>query len=69
MRVWEFEATPIRQSAESAVTAYRVPAAARRRTHRERCRRMWHAEALVVGWAMFGVASALGVLLGWLIWG
>jgi hypothetical protein len=27
------------------------------------------AEALLVGWAMFGVAAGLGVLLGWLIWG
>ena len=31
--------------------------------------RVWQAEALLVGWAMFGVAAGLGVLLGWLIWG
>ena len=34
------------------------------------CRpRAWQAEALVVGWSLFGVALALGLLVGWLIWG
>ena len=36
---------------------------------RERSRRTWPADALLAGWAMFGVASALGLLVGWLIWG
>jgi len=25
--------------------------------------------AAVVGWALFGVAAGIGVLVGWLIWG
>jgi hypothetical protein len=32
-------------------------------------RRMWPADALLAGWILFGVASALGLLVGWLIWG
>jgi ATP-dependent Clp protease ATP-binding subunit ClpA len=49
----------------ASAMAVRRPGGHRR--SRER-RRTWQAEALVVGWAMFGVAAALGVLLGWLIW-
>jgi ATP-dependent Clp protease ATP-binding subunit ClpC len=44
-------------------------AAPRRRMRHARSGRVWQAEALVVGWAMFGIAAGLGVLLGWLIWG
>jgi ATP-dependent Clp protease ATP-binding subunit ClpC len=32
-------------------------------------RRRWQIETLLIGWAMFGVAAAFGLLLGWLIWG
>lgn len=32
-------------------------------------RKSWQIQALVAGWAMFGVAAGLGLLLGWLIWG
>jgi len=36
---------------------------------RGRRRRTWQAESLLVGWSMFGIASGLGLLVGWLIWG
>jgi len=31
--------------------------------------RSWQVQAVLAGWAMFGIAAGLGVLLGWLIWG
>jgi ATP-dependent Clp protease ATP-binding subunit ClpC len=40
------------------------PASSRRRR-----RRRSQVEAMVIGWAMFGVAAAFGLLVGWLIWG
>ncbi len=46
-----------------------VPTVPRRRMRHARSGLAWQAEALLVGWAMFGVAAGLGVLLGWLIWG
>jgi ATP-dependent Clp protease ATP-binding subunit ClpC len=46
-----------------------VRAVPRRLRRHGRSARVWQAEALLVGWAMFGVAAGLGVLLGWLIWG
>jgi ClpA/ClpB-like protein len=66
-----FDPTFVPEPTEWAATAYamRLPGGARRRGRSERRGRTWQAEALVVGWAMFGVAAALGVLLGWLIWG
>ena len=32
-------------------------------------RQVWQAQPLLVGWALFGIAAGLGVLVGWLIWG
>jgi ATP-dependent Clp protease ATP-binding subunit ClpC len=34
-----------------------------------RPRRAWPIDALLAGWALFGVAAGLGLLVGWLIWG
>ena len=34
-----------------------------------RAHRVWHVEPLLAGWAMFGIASGVGLLVGWLIWG
>jgi ATP-dependent Clp protease ATP-binding subunit ClpC len=36
---------------------------------RRQRRRNWPVRAIFAGWAMFGVAAAIGLLLGWLIWG
>jgi ATP-dependent Clp protease ATP-binding subunit ClpC len=36
---------------------------------RRKRRRTLPVEALLLGWALFGVAAGFGLLLGWLIWG
>jgi ATP-dependent Clp protease ATP-binding subunit ClpA len=46
-----------------------VSEAVRPSTRRGERRRAWQAQAVVAGGAMFGIAGALGVLLGWLVWG
>jgi Clp amino terminal domain, pathogenicity island component/UvrB/uvrC motif len=74
MRVWEGAATPISDvTFTSELTArpmpYPAPGLTHRRVRREHHRRMWQAEALLVGWLSFGVAAGLGLLLAWLIWG
>jgi hypothetical protein len=70
-RAWKDEPGAVSVTVTDVAEArpYPVPGGVRRRVHRKPRRRAWQAEALVVGWALFGVASALGVLLGWLIWG
>jgi len=68
-RAWKDEPGGESSTAVAEVRAYPVPGTARRRMRRGRHRRTWQAEALLVGWTMFGVAAAVGVLLGWLIWG
>jgi ATP-dependent Clp protease ATP-binding subunit ClpC len=67
-RAWKDEPGTVSVQVAEA-RAYPVPGAAHRRMRRGRRMRTWQAEAVVVGWAMFGLAAALGVLLGWLIWG
>jgi ATP-dependent Clp protease ATP-binding subunit ClpA len=54
--------------ASTVLRAVRVPGSARRARGEQR-RRTWQVDALLAGWAMFGAAAAIGVLLGWLIWG
>jgi ATP-dependent Clp protease ATP-binding subunit ClpC len=71
-RAWKEEPNPPPPpvaEATGVVRAVRVPGSGRRHARREQQRRTWQAEALVAGWAMFGAAAAVGLLLGWLIWG
>jgi ATP-dependent Clp protease ATP-binding subunit ClpC len=52
------------------VVARAVPLpASPHRLERRHLRRPLQAEALLLGWALFGVAAGLGLLVGWLIWG
>jgi len=46
-----------------------VPAPATTRVRLRRMRHRWPLEAILAGWAVFGVAAAVGVFVGWLIWG
>jgi ATP-dependent Clp protease ATP-binding subunit ClpA len=64
MRAWNDEPEP------APTHRVREPnSALQRRARSERRRRAWQAEALLVGWSLFGSAAALGLLVGWLIWG
>ena len=51
----------------SGVAAPRPPGRLRRGRRRSRLDRP--AALIVLGWALFGVAAGLGLLVGWLIWG
>jgi hypothetical protein len=72
-RAWTGDLSPAPPpvaEATGVVRAVRVPGSARRHARRgEQRRRTWQVDALVAGWAMFGAAAAIGLLLGWLIWG
>jgi ATP-dependent Clp protease ATP-binding subunit ClpA len=68
-RAWKGEPDPDPPMVPRAAPAPGVPRIGQRRLRREHRPRSWQTEAVIAGWAMFGVAAALGVLLGWLIWG
>jgi UvrB/uvrC motif len=67
-RAWKDQPDP---SPAAVARAVPIPAhgALRRHARGDERRRTWQTEAVVAGWAMFGAAAALGVLLGWLVWG
>jgi ATP-dependent Clp protease ATP-binding subunit ClpA len=71
-RAWKDEPEPASPSPSSHAMATPAPIVAQAITppelHEPR-RRTWPADALLAGWILFGVASALGLVVGWLIWG
>jgi ATP-dependent Clp protease ATP-binding subunit ClpA len=68
-RAWQDEPEPAPSIHATATPAPVVTQGITPPELQEPRRRTWPADALLAGWVLFGVASALGLLVGWLIWG